>query len=260
MPELRIGVQLRSLKQPFKKALHIAARLGVTAVEIDARGELKPGELSQTALRQVRKMLADLNLKVAAVSFATRRGYDTLEDLEPRVEATKAAMKFAYDLGASVVINHVGRVPNVKDEPEWGLLVEVLTQLGHHGERVGALLAARTGSESGEKLAELLAALPAGNVGVDLDPANLIINGYSPLEAVRALGPHILHVHAKDAARDLAQGRGVHVPLGRGSTDFPALLGALEEHDYRGYFTVEREGAENPVAEIAQAIEYLKSL
>ena len=58
----------------------------------------------------------------------------------------------------------------------------------------------------------------------------------------------------------LAQGRGLEVPLGRGSADFPQLLGILEEHQYRGYLTVVREQAEQPAVEIDQAMEFLRSL
>ena len=61
---------------PFKQALATAAEIGAEAVEINARSDLKPGELSRTGVRHLRKMLADLNLKVAAVNFPTRRGYD----------------------------------------------------------------------------------------------------------------------------------------------------------------------------------------
>jgi sugar phosphate isomerase/epimerase len=93
-----------------------------------------------------------------------------------------------------------------------------------------------------------------------LDPGNLILHGYSPLEAVQALGPNILHVHARDGVRDLARGRGLEVPVGRGSADFPALLGALQEQDYRGCFTVGRETADEPELEIEQAITYLRNL
>ena len=95
---------------------------------------------------------------------------------------------------------------------------------------------------------------------VNFDPGNLIINGYSPLEAAGVLGPHIVHVHAKDAVRDLAQGRGLEVPLGRGSVDFPALLAVLEEHHYRGYLTIEREQSRQPEEEIGLAVQYLRNI
>ena len=260
MPALKIGIQLKSLRLPFKSALKTAAELGAQAVEIDARGEFRPNELTGTGLRQLRKMLEDLNLRVCAVGYATRRGYDVADDLERRVEGTKAAMKFAHDLGASVVVNQVGRVPAESSGAAWQQLVDVLRDLGNWGQHVGALLAAETGSESGADLARLLAAVPQGIVGANLDPGNLIVNGFSTIDAVHALGPAILHVHAKDGVRDLAQGRGLEVPLGRGACDFPAVLGALEEHGYRGYFTIERSAGDDPLYEIGQAVKYLKEM
>ena len=260
MPALRIGVELASLRLPFKKALHTAAELGADAVEIDALGEVNPREFSRTGLRQLRKMLEDLRLAVSAVGFRTRRGYDTAVDLEARIAATKAAMELAYALGAPVVVNHVGRVPSDRQSEAWRLLVEVLDELGRYGNRAGAVLAAETGTESGEDLARLLAELPEGAIGLDLNPANLIVNGFAPRDVIGAVGPSILHVHATDAVWELAAGRGLPVSLGQGTADFPALLAALEEHGYRGYFTVTRRAAGDPTDDLARAIRYLRNL
>ena len=259
MPALKIGVELASLRLPFKKALHTAAKWGADAVEIDARDEIRPQQLSRTGLRQLRKTLEDFRLRVSAVSFRTRRGYDTPADLEPRIAGTKAAMELAYGLGATVVVNHVGRVPKDEGAEPWRLLVEVLDELGRHGNRVGALLAAETGTESGEDLARLLAALPEGAIAVDLNPANLLVNGFSPREAVDVLGPSILHVHATDAFRELSTGRHTRVSLGEGAADYPALLGALDQHDYQGYFTVTHPTADDPMQAVVDAIGYLRS-
>ncbi len=260
MLQVKIGIQLASLRQPFKKALHTAARLGAQGVEIDARRDILPLELSQTGLRQLRKMLEDLNLRVSAVAFPTLRGYHVPDQLEPRVEATKQAMQLAYRLGASVVVNQIGNVPNPPEGPAWNLMLESLAELSRHGQHVGARFAARTGTESGEDLLRLLDALPYSSIGVDLDPGNLTVNGFSPAEAVRTLAAHVLHVHATDAVRDLARGRGLRVPLGQGSADYPELLGVLEEYQYRGYFTIERELGDDPIGEISAAVDYLKQL
>lgn len=260
MPAVKIGIQLASLRLPLRKGLVAAARMGAGAVEIDARGEIRPQELTGTALREMRRLLEDHNLKVSAVGFQTRRGYDVPDEIERRVAATKAAMKMAADLGAAVVVNQVGRVPERPEGSAWNLLVQTLTDLSLHGHHVGALLAAQTGSESGPELARLIAALPEHGIGVDLDPGNLIINGFSPLEAVESLAPSIMHVHARDGVRDLARGRGLEVAVGRGSADFPALLGALEDRRYRGYFTIAREHSDNPEFEIGEAVKYLRNL
>lgn len=260
MPTIQVAVQARSARLPLKRVLPLAKQWGASAVELDARGDANPQDLSQTGRRQLRKLFDDYELRVAAIGFRTRRGYDVSEDLERRVDATKAAMKLAYDLGAKWVVNQVGRVPEKSEGPRWQTLTEALTDLGNYAQRTGALIAAETGSESGTDLARLLTALPHGSMAVCLNPGSLIINGFSPLDAIAALGPNIFYVHAQDGVRDLAQGRGVEVQLGRGAADFPALLGALEEHDYRGYWTIQREKADNPLEEMAQAVSYLKSL
>lgn len=260
MPAIRIGIHLRSLGQPFKKALLTANQLGADAVEIDARSDIKPQDLSRTATRQLRKMLDDLNLRVSAVRFQTRRGYNVLEDLEARLEATRQAMQMAWSLGASVVVNQVGRIPRETDDPQWELLIQTLSELGEYGHKVGARLAARTGAEPGEDLARLVEALPPGAIGVDLDPGELVVRGFSVREAVESLAPYVVHVHARDAVRDLAANRGLETPLGRGAVDFPAILGALDERQYRGYFTIERTSSPEAASEIGQAVQYLRAL
>lgn len=260
MLQLKLGVQLHSLRLPLKQALFAAHQLGAAAVELDVRSEVRPRDFAGTALRQLRKLLDDLNLWVCAVSFRTRHGYNVADGLDARVAATKEAMKFAHDLGTTVVVNQVGRVPAEETTADWQLLVEVLRDLGHYGNHAGAWLAAETGSESGPDLRRLVAALPPGALGVNLNPGNLIVNGFSPLEAVESLGSVVAHVHANDAVRDLARGRGTNVQLGRGAVDYPALLAALEEHDYRGYLTVERQTAQDPAYEIGQAMRFLRSL
>ena len=260
MPQIKVGIQLASLRLPFRKALQTAARLGATAVEIDARREVKPNELSDTALRQMRKMLEDLNLRVSAITFRTRRGYNVEEELDRRIEATLQALKLAYRLGCNVVVNQVGLIPDDPQTPGWDLLIESLSAIGKHGQREGAFLAARTGAEDPAQLLRLIDALPDGSIGVDFDPGLLLINGFSAREAVDVLGPHIMHVHARDGVRDLAQRRGLEVALGRGSADFPELLGVLEEHRYRGWFTVEREQAQDPVNEVSNAVQFLKNI
>jgi sugar phosphate isomerase/epimerase len=260
MQPIRIGIQLASLGQSFKTALQTAARLGADAVEIDVRNGIPPGALSQTGLRQLRKMMDDLQLKVSAATFQTRRGYNVADDLQQRVEATKKAMSLAYELGTSVVVNQIGRVPTEAEGPEWNLFFESLADIGNHGQKCGAMLAARTGTESGETLAKLIQALPPGSLTVDFDPGFLIVNGYSATDALQHLSTDIVHVHARDGVQDLAQGRGLEVELGRGSADFQTILASLEQRSYNGYFTVQRPPSSDPIESTSNAVEYLRNL
>jgi sugar phosphate isomerase/epimerase len=248
------------LNLPFLKALAKVRTMGVRAIEIDARGDVRPQDLSGTGLREVRKALEDHELRVVAVEFHTRRGYGSADELDRRVEATKAALRMAHSLGCDLVVNQVGFIPEDLTQGEGQTLVEVLRDLGHHSQHAGAWLAAETGSEPAADLQRLLTALPIGSLFVTLDPGNLVMNGHDPLQAVATLGDAIRHVHAKDAVRDFGRRRGMEVQLGRGSVDFPALLGALEERAYRGYFSIERETSDDPLVEIAQAVRYLAEL
>jgi len=228
-------------------------------VEIDARTELKPSELVGTGLRQVRKLLEDLNLRVASVKFATRRGYECAEELDRRIEGTKRAMKMAYDLGANVVVNSVGVIEEAPDHPSREILRSVLSDFGTYSQRIGAFLACETGAEPMPRLQELIDSLPEGSVGVTLNPGNLLVNGYS-MEGLSAIARHVMLVHAKDGVPDRARGRGTHVPLGYGLAEFPNILATLEEHTYRGYFVVERDMAKDPMQEFKTSMEFLRNL
>ena len=257
--KLRIGVQLRSLQLPFKKALLTAAQMGAKGVEIDARNDLPQGELTDSAIRQIRKMLDDLDLRVSAIAFPTRRGYNVREQLDERVEATKKAMELAYKFGTDVVINSVGRIPTEKEGADWDLLVQVLDDLGRVGMRVGAILAADTGAEDSTVLKSLVDALPQGALNVNLNPGQILINGFSALEAAQVLGQNISSVHATDGVRDLGRGRGVETPLGSGSSDFPAIVATLQQFAFRGFCTVAPRGATD-LETIRNGVEFLDNI
>ena len=260
MLQLRKGIRIERLRQPFKQALITAARLGADGVEINGRSDIRPSEMSRTAVRHLLKMLSDLNLNICAVHFPTRRGYDNLDDLDRRIDATKAAMTMAYELGCNVVVNHVGHVPEDTKSDRWQTMVQALTDIGNHAQKSGAWLTAQTGSESGETLKGLIDSLPPMSLGVDFDPGDLMINGFSPSESIKQLASHVMSFRARDAVRDLKQGRGLEVQLGRGSIDWAELLGALEEQDYQGYITVDRQTDGNAIEESGQSLEYLTNL
>jgi sugar phosphate isomerase/epimerase len=135
-----------------------------------------------------------------------------------------------------------------------------MEDLGRHGAKVGAVLAAETGTESGEDLMRLLAFHETGYVGVALNAANWVLNGFPVQPNVQAVASRVQVVIAQDAVRDLAARRGIAVPLGQGTADYPAIIGALEDRQYRGWFVVDRTGAEHPIPESLQALTYLKNL
>ena len=260
MLQLKKSVRLECLKQPFKKALVTAAQIGADGVEINGRTEFRAAEASRTAIRHLRKMLADLNLQVSAVHFPTRRGFGDVADLDRRIEATKSAMSMAYELGCNIVVNNIGQVPDDPQTDRWLTLVQALTDLGAFSQKAGAWLAAQAGRESGETLLRLIDALPIHSLGVDFDPGDFLINGFSPNDEMKRLSEHVMSFRARDAVMDLSLGRGIEVQMGRGSIDWASLLGTLEEKNYSGYLTIERNTDDEAVQQCAQAMEYLSNL
>jgi sugar phosphate isomerase/epimerase len=274
---LKIAVQTTCLAQPLRQALHTAARVQADGVQIDLRQELPPAELSDTALRQVRKLLDDLNLRVGSTAFPTRRGYANPEDLDRRIEATVEAMRASSRLNARVLLITLGPIPDPEpptSEPTFGVarsettqglesretLVEALTALAMQANRHGVQLALQCPTVHPADFKSLLEELPEGLVGADLSPADLILNGQDPRRYAETLGPRILHTFANDAVRGLGGAAGNDVELGRGTADFPELLGILEEYDYRNWITVQRRSARRPAEDIADAIHFLRSL
>jgi len=259
MIRFRIAAQTKCFAQPIRKALHTAARLECDGVQFDARQELRPAELSETGLRQLRKMLNDLNLRVGSLAFPTRRGYANPDDLERRLEATVAAMRLASQLRARILIFNMGNLP-ASESTEQATLIEAITSLAVHGNRLGVRLAAQATSADAQALVDFVDALPEGTLGLDLHPARLIAQGESPAEFVSIAGKHLVHVHATDGVHDLASGHGVEVELGRGTADFPELLGMLEEFEYRDWLTIERRDSRQPIEDMGNAVKFLRSL
>lgn len=268
MTTFPIGIQTRSFRLPLRQSLRQASQMGADGVEIDVRHELQIADFSQTALRQFRKLLEDSGLRVAAVAFPTRRGLGDTEGLERRLLAIREAMSFAYKIGARIVLHHAERLPALAEEEEGGddpgaqTLLESLTLLAEHGDRVGARFAISSGADP-QVQSQLFEHLPEGIIGAALHPASLITAGADPVEAASLLGERVLYVHAVDAVREFAgggSGQAVEVELGRGAADLPSVLGTLEEHGYRGWVTAQRHAGSDPVGDLANAVAYLRAI
>lgn len=272
---MKIGLQLGSLRLPLKKALPIASSLGVQGIEIDARTDVKPNDLTATALRQIRKMLDDYNLRIASVRFQTRRGFGVTEDLDRRVSAFRDAMRMASDLRAQVVVNQVGHIDLESDRPQGGdsessqsnvvrseslqTMQSVLMDLERFGQKIGVHVGCETGTESLHALHEFLSSLGEFAPSVVLNPGNLIVNGFS-MEGLTSLASRITLVHAKDGVRDLARGRGVSVELGRGTADFAEIVAVLQQHRFNGFFVIEHESMSEPVTQLSNSIAFMNEI
>jgi L-ribulose-5-phosphate 3-epimerase len=258
MNRLKIGLRLESLNLPLRRALTEAARLGVAGVQVDAAGDLSPNQLSETGRREFRTLLRMHNVELTALGCPLRHGLDIIEDQQPRLEHIHKVMALSSDLGTRLVVVQAGRIPDADDDPRLPILTESLTNLALYGDRVGVIVALETGFEAGAVLNAFLNRFDTGALGVNLDPANLLMNGFDPYESARALSGRIVHTHAKDA-RVVSPSRGAQeVPLGHGDIDWLKFLSVLEEVEYRGWLTIERESGESRLADVAAGVAFLR--
>jgi L-ribulose-5-phosphate 3-epimerase len=260
MNKLKIGVHLESLGLPLRRALQEAERLGVGGVQVDAAGDLSPNNLSQTGRREFRHLLRSHNLELTALGCPLRRGLDSAENQEGRIEHVKKVMTLSYDLGPRITIVQAGQIPESEEDPRMTPLTEALRALGAHGDRTGVTLALETGLESGQVLRAFLDRFDTAGLGANFDPANLLMHGFDVYESLRALRGKVVHVHAKDARSASTSRAAQEVPLGHGDIDWMQFVGVLEEIEYRGWLTIKRETGADRRADVAAGVAFLRRL
>jgi sugar phosphate isomerase/epimerase len=125
----------------------------------------------------------------------------------------------------------------------------------------GIMLLLETGQEAAEELKHFLETLDHAAIGVNFDPANMILyDKGDPIEAVRVLAPWIKHLHIKDAIRTTQPGTwGQEVPWGGGQVGTDAFLGVLAEVGFEGVMAIEREAGDDRLGDIKLAAKRLQS-
>ena len=106
-------------------------------------------------------------------------------------------------------------------------------------------------------------AVGKGNVGINLDPANLIMYGKAnPVDALEVFGEYVMGIHGKDGKYPTDGNHlGDEVPLGQGKVNYPAFVAKLKEIGYQGDITIEREiSGEEQKKDIRMAKELLDKL
>ncbi len=171
------------------------------------------------------------------------------------LEAAEANARLAADLGLPLVTFHAGFLPHDSGDNERKTMVQRLRALadvfGAHGVRLGL----ETGQESAETLLGVLKELNRPNIGVNFDPANMILYGMgNPVAAVRALLPHLVQVHIKDAVgSSAADAWGAEVPAGEGEVDWEQFLKVVQDAPRKLDLVIEREAGHSRVADVVKA-------
>lgn len=165
------------------------------------------------------------------------------ETRKPRLEALRKASDFAHAVGVQSVTTHVGFIPENPKDPIYISLINALKDVARFCNGNGQSFWFETGQETPVTLLRTIEDIGATNLGVNLDPANLLMYGKAnPTDALDVIGKHVKGVHAKDGEYP-TNGRelGKEKPLGQGRVNFPQLISKLKNLDYTGAVTIERE-------------------
>ncbi len=172
------------------------------------------------------------------------------------------ATQQAQKLGLALVSTHIGFLPEQPSDPAYGKLVDRIGSIADHMAASGITLMFETGQETGQTLSTFLDNLGRDNVGVNFDPANMILYDMGePIASMKKLMPRVVQCHVKDAVRtEHPDTWGTETPVGQGEVDWRVFLDVLSTGDFRGDLVIEREGGDNRDTDVRTAIEHLTAL
>lgn len=280
---MKTGVIAELLQLPLKESIALAARLGAEGVQLHAlhpQHDLtayKPAEL-----KALKAFCDDHGLAVSAIcGDLPGHGFRIAEENPAKIDKEKRVIDLLPELGCRIVTTHIGVIPEDTSRREYATLLAAMSELGDYAAAAGAVIAIETGPETPETLSRFIEATGSKGVGVNLDPANLLmVLNADPVQAVHTLGRHIVHTHVKDGIHyrpcdpekvyaafaeggfeQLVAETGelfAEVPPGKGSVQWPQYLDALRQSGFDGFLTIEREVGANPAQDIAEAIAFIR--
>lgn len=249
-------------------------------------------KLSQTGIRRVQLALDPLReqpavwgntedvLKAAGLHIASGmfgcvgEDYTTLETIrctggltpdatwEQNLKNAKASALMAAKLGIRYITFHAGFIPHDPAAPEFNVMLDRIRQVAGAFGAEGITVGLETGQETAVDLAGVLTKLASPNVGVNFDPANMILyDKGNPIEALKTLGKWVRNVHIKDANRTRVPGTwGSEEVAGTGQVDFPAFFNTLKDIGFKGEWVIEREAGNQRVEDIKTARQMVERL
>ena len=278
MGRFPIGVIIDSFRTDITTAVKKAAEVGAQGFQVYAtRGEMSPENMNATKISEFKKLVADNGLAISALCGDLGGGGFCFADRNPeKIEKSKRIIDLAKELDTNVVTTHIGVVPEDKNVDRYKVMQEACFELSRYADSIGAHFAIETGPETSAVLKEFLDSLGSTGVGVNLDPANLVmVTGDDPAGAVYNLQRYIVHTHAKDGKQIffkdpeiiyglkkdviITEDSFLEVPLGEGQVNWEKYLAALDDIGYKGFLTIEREVGDDPEKDIRKAVEFLKS-
>ena len=204
-------------------------------------------------------------------------GYDPVPAVERALDGLAAAGASTCVLAAVTGTDGYDERPEL-DDAAWATLLANLDRIDDvvRARGLTATLHPHVGTvvESGDEAERVLA---GSHIGLCLDTGHLVIGGGDPVALAKAHAGRIAHVHLKDVRLDWARrvqageatyteavAGGMYVPLGQGDVDIVAIVTALEDAGYAGWYVLEQDTilsgppeGEGPAADVRESFYHL---
>lgn len=272
MPIGRLGVCSWSLEpetpRSLVESLERLQPVGVRCVQLALTPLVESPRIGGELWSDVPKRLADAGITLLSGMLATvGEDYTSLSTIAAtggvRPDATWPATlaraarvaECAARLRLSLVTLHAGFIPHAPSMPEREVLLERLRTIADIFDQHDIEVALETGQEEADTLSDALIDLRRDTVGINFDPANMILYGMGePVAALSHLAPRVRQVHIKDAIRTTTPGTwGSEVVAGTGDVDWNRFFDLLDALPQTVDLVIEREAGTSRERDIAAA-------
>ena len=211
---------------------------------------------------------------VSGMMTCVSEDYSTLESIrvtggltpdhtwEQNLENFTANAEIMRQNDVRTALFHAGFLPHEESDPGFAKMIGRLETVADTFAARELSLILETGQEAAGGLIAFLRKLGRPNVGVNFDPANMILyNNGDPIDGLRLLGKFVRNVHIKDANLTLLPGTwGSEVVVGQGQVNWDQFFRVLEEIGFSGDLCFEREAGSQRVQDIRTARQFLEEL
>ncbi len=266
----RIGFCSWSVRPRTPADLLLTARkLAIDAIQLDLRPlvDAQPAwagavaELRNEGLTILSGMMAAIGEDYSTLDSIARTGGLRLDETWPENQRRfERAANIAAENELRLVTFHAGFLPEDRDESQRRRMLERLREVAGFFDAANVAIALETGQETAQTLLEVFEELDCPNVGVNFDPANMVLYGKGdPVESLRRLAPLVKQIHIKDAVATQEPGTwGRETPVGRGEVDWPAFFDIACAIDPPVDFVIEREAGVDRLDDIRAASELVQ--
>ncbi len=157
----------------------------------------------------------------------------------------------------------MGFIPENMNDPNYPGIVSALRYICTIMKTRNQNFLFETDQETPVTLLRTIEAVGIGNLGVNLDTANLILYGKAnPVDALDIIGKYVMDTHIKEGMYPTSGNTiGVETRVGDGKVDFYNFIKKLKELGYTGPLTIEREiDGDEQIKDIIFAKAYLEEI